>query len=378
MMEAIKLNDPFFTEILSESNSFDVQKSLIESKINPLDEIETQTPCLQFTCEVKLVRSNVATLGNFSLIIGKAKSKKSFFINLIVANVLKGTANESEFIRGQLPIDKQKVVYFDTEQGKSHVQKAVRRICTQLNDVNPENLTVFCLRKFKPSERLEMIETYLYANEDIGFVVIDGIKDLVTSINDEEQACMVTSKLLKWTEERQIHIVTVLHQNKGDNNARGHLGTELVNKAETVLSVTKSTENKDVSIVDAEYCRDAEPEPFAISVDEHGMPFIMGDWIEPDSKTSNPSKRIQPDQIPLKDYVKILNEVFDYKAELKYAELQIQIDLALHKFLDLDLGVAKIKKLITYVQNNKLIEKIGKDKSPNSFYILAERPIENT
>ena len=69
---------------------------------------------------------------------------------------------------------------------------------------------------------------------------------------------MIASKLLKWTEEKNIHVVTVLHQNKNDGNARGHLGSELVNKAETVLSVTKDSKEKDISIVEAEYCRNKE------------------------------------------------------------------------------------------------------------------------
>jgi hypothetical protein len=35
--------------------------------------------------------------------------------------------------------------------------------------------------------------------------------------------------------QKVIHIHTILHQNKADENARGHIGTELNNKAETVL-----------------------------------------------------------------------------------------------------------------------------------------------
>ncbi|MCU9931164.1 mobilization protein, partial [Escherichia coli] len=76
-------------------------------------------------------------------------------------------------------------------------------------------------------------------------------------------ATMIVSKLMKWSEEKNILIVTVLHQNKGDNNARGHIGTELNNKAETVLSVSKSSDNEMVSIVQAEMCRNLEPESFA-------------------------------------------------------------------------------------------------------------------
>ena len=66
------------------------------------------------------------------------------------------------------------------------------------------DLTVYGLRSLKPSERLEIIEHAIYNTDNLGVVVIDGIKDLVTSINDESEATMIASKLLKWTEELGI------------------------------------------------------------------------------------------------------------------------------------------------------------------------------
>ena len=159
----------------------------------------------------------LGTLGNFSLIIGKAKAKKSFFVNIAVSSALSKDLLLGRF-ESDLPQEQSEVLYFDTEQGKHHVQKAIKRICEQIKIPEPPNLTAYFLRSLKPSERLDFIEKEIYRNDKIGFVVIDGIKDLVTSINDEEQATMITSKLLKWTEERNIHIITVLHQNKGDNN----------------------------------------------------------------------------------------------------------------------------------------------------------------
>src|SRR5690606_13337193 len=154
---------------------------------------------------------------------------------------------------GCLPTDKRMVLYIDTEQGRYHVQSAVKRICRMIGVSEPDNLRIFGLRSLSPAERLVVIDYAISTTENLGFVAIDGIRDLVTSINDEDQASMMATKLLKWTDERQIHIATVLHQNKGDNNARGHLGSELVNKAETTLSITKNPQDKDISIVEAEY-----------------------------------------------------------------------------------------------------------------------------
>jgi RecA-family ATPase len=124
-------------------------------------------------------------------VIGKAKSKKSFFINIAISAVTGKDLLLGQF-RGCLAHDKRTVLYFDTEQGKYHVQLALKRICAQINLIEPENLKVYGLRPYEPLERLKMIEYAITHTENLGFVVIDGIKDLVTSINDEEQATMLT------------------------------------------------------------------------------------------------------------------------------------------------------------------------------------------
>jgi hypothetical protein len=222
---------------------------------------------------LKIGNANIGTLGNILSIIGKAKSRKSFFITMAVAvSISKDTI--FNLFKNELPKNKSTVLYFDTEQGKYHVQLSLKRICKIVGVREPNNLKVYGLRALNPIERAELIEYAIYNTQNLGIVFIDGIKDLITSINDEEQATMIVSKLMKWSEEQNILITTVLHQNKGDNNARGHIGTELNNKAETVLSISKSTDNEMVSIVAPEMCRNIEPETFAFEIDENGIPYI--------------------------------------------------------------------------------------------------------
>ncbi len=232
-------------------------------------------------CELNsltLKESILGTLGDFGLVIGKPKSRKSFFINLAVTSALSQSLVQNR-LRSYLPDDQNEVAYFDTEQSQYHVQKAVNRICKQLGNPNPKNLHTYFLRSLSPLDRLKIIEDIIYSNDKLGFVVIDGIKDLVNSINDEREATMISSKLLKWTEERNIFILTVLHQNKGNDNARGHLGTELINKAQIVLSVTKLEEDSNISIVEPQQCRDKEPDPIAFSVNEEEIPEIIDDFV---------------------------------------------------------------------------------------------------
>lgn len=213
----------------------------------------------------------LGTLGNFSTFIGKAKAKKTFFLSIAIASAITDKAIFKTF-EGCLKSHHNNVLYFDTEQSKYHVHLALKRICKMAGIKDPENIYVYGLRPEDTETRLAFIEKKIYETENLGFVVIDGIRDLVYDINCAKESSAIAGKLLKWSEERNIHIVTVLHQNKGDGNARGHLGTELVNKSETVLAVEKK-DNSSISVVNAIQCRNKEPEPFAFEIDEDGIPF---------------------------------------------------------------------------------------------------------
>ena len=304
----------------------------------------------QVALEQKNLKSDgyttIGTLGNFSLLTGKAKSRKSFLISAVVSAVLSNDLIHGKY-KGQLPEEQSDVVYFDTEQGKYHVQQAQKRICRQTKKDKVKNLYVYHLRALKPSDRLKVIEAVIYANANIGFVVIDGVRDLVTSINDEEKATNISSKLLKWSEERNIHIIVVLHQNKGNDFARGHLGTELVNKAELVLSVTKQNGNEDISVVKPEYSRGLEPEPFAFTIID-GLPSAVDSFVE---NTSSTSRRQKLSHLKNEDKLKLLKEVFCDENGFKYSELVKQIKRSYSKLYKENVGDNQAKDFITECKN---------------------------
>ena len=292
----------------------------------------------------------LGTLGNFSMVKGKAKSKKSFFINMaIAAAVGKGLLQNK--LRSPLKDDFNQVLYFDTEQSKYHVQKAVKRICTQIGVGIPSNLNTYGLRKSSPSERLKLVEYAIENTPNLGFVVIDGIRDLVTSINDEAEASNIASKLLKWTEEYNIHIVVVLHENPGSDKARGHIGTELMNKAETVIALQVDKYDENVSVVSAGFCRNKAFKPFAFTITDEGLPQILEDYV-----IEMASKKKGFDVLALSDMDKfqILKEVFENGVAFKNGELITQIKVVLDKKYQgtKGKGQSKIKQLITESKND--------------------------
>ena len=291
----------------------------------------------------------LGTHGNFSLVKGKAKSKKSFFINMATAAAV-GKGLLQNKLRSPLKDGFNQVLYFDTEQSKYHVQRAVKRICTQIDVDIPNNLNTYGLRKSSPSERLKLVEYAIENTPNLGFVVIDGIRDLITSINDETEASNIASKLLKWTEEYNIHIVVVLHENPGSDKARGHIGTELMNKAETVIALQVDKYDENVSIVSAGFCRNKAFKPFAFTITDEGLPEMIEDYV-----IEMTSKKKGFDLLTLspEDKFQVLKEVFENGEELKNGELVNQMKIVVNKSFNgrKGIGLNKIKKLITESKN---------------------------
>ncbi len=300
----------------------EAQPNELENKLNQcLIDVNEEIPPPEKAWEVSVESSNdftiIGTLGNFSLIKGKAKSKKSFLVSMAVSSAI-GEGVLQNTLRSPLKLKNQSVLYFDTEQSKYHVQNAVKRISTQIGKSIPSNLKTYTLRKESPSERLKMVQYAIENTPNLGFVVIDGIRDLITSINDESESTMMASKLLEWTEKYNMHIVTILHENPTGEKARGHLGTELTNKAETVITVEIDKDNKEVSIVKPTSCRNKPFEPFAFRIDENGIPEIIDDY---EINVSASNKKVSILSIEDEQKFEVIQTLLDKKSEYDYAEL---------------------------------------------------------
>lgn len=338
------------------SNNDKIREILNSVRIDRSKLIEKPEVCLSVVHEEK--EAIISTLGNFSLVIGKAKSRKTFSLILYLHALVTNSLTESKF-KGNLPNGKRKIIYFDTEQGTYHVQRFDRRVCIKANQMDPDNFHSYALRKFTPKERLALIEQFLKDASEVGFVVIDGVRDLVNSINNEEEATKIASYLLRWTEEYNIHIVTVLHQNKGDNNARGHLGTELVNKAETVLSVTA---DEDTSFVEAEYCRDISPETFAFFVNDEGLPVRDFTW----SPGATTTKLSEPEDWPEATHQANILRIFEKEPEQRGSDFLNRI------MLEYKCGANKAAKFRTHFMDKGWVKRVGKSKNdPNGFWKAA-------
>jgi hypothetical protein len=348
------------------------------TKLPPLEPITLlQKAIVDYTQDIseppvamKINGATFGTLGNFSLVIGKAKSKKTFLITMALAGAICGETINNSFA-GTLPKDKNRVVYVDTEQSTYHVVKVAQRVLKLTGNANPDNFNVFGLRSFSTEERNAIIQQIIDKYDDLGLLVIDGVRDIVSSINDEEQATNTANRLLKWTAEKDIHIVTVLHQNKGDFNARGHLGSELVHKAEMTVSVTVQKPDTEVSKIEAEYSRHRPFEPFAIRVFQ-GMPERVQGW-QPKDETKARNSKLDPGEVNELKHLEILQRVEkNIEERPNYSTMLLQIKDAVQNELQ-SIGGNKARQYFTHYQNKGLIKSHGKKYSNSRYYWINLR-----
>jgi len=224
----------------------------------------------------------LGTYGNFSFVQAPPKSKKTFFISLLSAVYLKGNL---EGIGGEMKghRDGKCLIHFDTEQGKFHASKVFRRVL-DMTGMSNECYHTFGLRALSYKERLDFIEYYLYDKMDgknIGLILIDGMADLVSDVNNIEESNKAVQKIMEWSAKLNCHIVTVIHSNFGSDKPTGHLGSFLEKKAETQIQLELNTVNRDLVTVSCKRSRGFSFDNFSFKVNQFGIPVIEGAAYDP-------------------------------------------------------------------------------------------------
>jgi hypothetical protein len=336
--------------------------------INLSERLEPPPVAIQIIVEGKPI--TLFTKGNFSIITGAAKSRKSFLISMFIVASLKGSFQDLFLCNGNGI-----TIIFDTEQARYKVQQIAKRICNLSENINHSNLLVYSLRTLEPSQRIDIIDHVLSTTQNINFVAIDGIIDLeIDPILQADQAQRIIMKLMQWTEIYNIHITCVLHYNKTVSTLSGHLGSFSHRKADAIIEVSKSNEDKNVSIVRPVDCREKEFLPFAFSVDPDEMPYILKDYvIEKKTKVGKETKDKKAafsfSQLESCVHNEILKSVFKIHKEQGYNDCWRNIKNAIEKIAGESIGDNKAKDFLAcYLSTSDIIKKEQSKKKP--VYVL--------
>ncbi|MDG2194261.1 MAG: AAA family ATPase [Polaribacter sp.] len=246
-----------------QSNEF--WQEVLRKRITSTDDIKQNEYLL------KIDNTNKFSRGNISGWIGLAKSKKTFALTMFVSALVGCMRLFSKFNANS----RNNVLYIDTEQSPADVQRITKRIKKIVG--KEEGLFMYGLRPLSPKQRIVAIELLLKKHQ-VDVLVIDGVRDLLMDINNAVESTEVITLLMKWSYDYDIHIATVLHQNKGDGNSRGHIGTELNNKAETILRISKNETDTSISSIEEVFGRGKGFKKFNFRINDHGLPEVIDEF----------------------------------------------------------------------------------------------------
>ncbi len=222
----------------------------------------------------------IGTYGNFSFVQAPPKSKKTFFVSLLASVYLSGGNNFGGKIKGHR--NGRCLMHFDTEQGHWHSQRVFKRVQDMSNTKEVGCYHTYALRTIGYKQRLQFIEYCLEQNKGKnGLVIIDGIADLVSDVNNLEESNLCVQKIMQLSAKYDCHIVTVIHSNYGSDKPTGHLGSFLEKKTETQIQLEVNTVNKEWITVSCKRSRGYAFETFSFSINEFGLPFVVGEIYDP-------------------------------------------------------------------------------------------------
>ena len=222
----------------------------------------------------------IGTYGNFSLVQAPPKSKKTFFVSLLASVYLSGGNNFGGKIKGHR--DGRCLMHFDTEQGHWNAQRVFKRVQDMSNTKEIGCYHTYALRTIGYKERIQFIEHCLEQNKGKnGLVIIDGIADLVSDVNNLEESNLCVQKIMQLSAKYDCHIVTVIHSNYGSDKPTGHLGSFLEKKTENQIQLEINTVNKEWITVSCKRSRGYAFETFSFSINEFGLPFVVGEIYDP-------------------------------------------------------------------------------------------------
>ena len=343
---------------LSEAAMTDDERLLMNYRITP----ETKLPPMQPL--FRMFDTPCFYRGELVAACGKAKSGKTLFLSVIMAAGLtekvlaveRHTENVSHTDSTDLTdIKPLRVLWVDTEQSQQSTQDIlVNRIiplienspaemkeikesafgtgCAQKSEADISDISflsagqkidaslfAYNLRGLGFEKRREVVEAAVRTVQP-DIVIIDGIKDLITDINDAVQATQIMEHLMALAQRYNCCIVNVLHQNKSeaDRNMRGSIGTELTNKAFEVYECEYLERHKTFRVTQTLSRRQRMNRRLCYVLSKEGLPEIcdepqeqprdlLGRWVSVKSKSEA--------------LVKLFNEAMEGRTQRKFIEL---------------------------------------------------------
>lgn len=221
---------------------------------------------------------------SISVIQGKSGVHKSRFTQHICSTFIEDSTDplSSKNLLGFKSEKSNHIVYIDTERSiNEQFPSAIQDIKVNANFLIEENikeLDFYSLIEFKRKERTNVIKKLIknkkHQTDKHIVVILDVATDLIADFNSVDDSMTLIDFLNECINAFDISFIVLIHENPSHQTekARGHLGTEFMNKATTQISIKEETTINDVMFFKVSYlkCRNTKRyPPYFIKFDEN-------------------------------------------------------------------------------------------------------------
>lgn len=286
----------------------------IEDEINKLVDIQTKSPELKRILEtsaqiqravnseivfskpvLKQGENAVIYKNSINVIQGQAGTHKSRLAETICSAFLRQHHCKNDLLGfKRLNFDcNHTVVYVDTERNLTeqlpYALQSIQIKAGYPKEQNPSNFKYISLLEIERAKRYNALNDYLaYLRKEITnpiFIVLDVSTDCVEDFNKVDKSMELIDLMNITVNKYDVIFLCLIHENPKSDKMRGHIGTELMNKASTVMQVgfEKDSSQSDTDIIRVKYlkCRStAKHPPFYVKYCNDIKGLIMAESSE--------------------------------------------------------------------------------------------------
>lgn len=216
------------------------------------------------TTRLFLAGKPIATPGNLVTLISKAKTGKTATIGGVVAAIIGAhfDRHDIDTLGFTAPHTKEALVLIDTEQSPYDAFTCHQRAFSRAGQQDDVDWFHHYALVGKPAKGLKAMLPGIMARAKakhgaVFTLIIDGVADLVDSVNDEAECNTLITWLRAIAVEYDCPVICVIHSNEAKmsgDDGRGHLGKQLTRKAESNLLLKKTGE---ITVITSEKQRKA-------------------------------------------------------------------------------------------------------------------------
>jgi archaellum biogenesis ATPase FlaH len=202
---------------------------------------------------ISIENHTISTAGNLTMLSGQSKTGKSSFCNVVIAGAIRGQEYSYDGFE-PLYVDENKeqkaVIHIDTEQAMhNHYQNVKNGILERANMTEePEYYYSYNIREIEIKQRKDFIQKLFeeasIQSNGVHLAVIDGLADFIKSVNDEYESNEIVDFFEKLSIRYECPILAIVHLNPNSVKERGHLGSQLQRKSESVLQIKKDDDER--------------------------------------------------------------------------------------------------------------------------------------